>query len=1041
MAGSGKTTTVCQSVRQATNMGLFKSNGCYWMKIGHISNIELCQELKILGIRLNMEWKENIQSIGEICAHLSSSLEANSRLSDTLFIFDDIWKKDHYEYLSFAKKSISTSRFKYLENELDHHCISLPENLTYDEAIELLALLAGNDNAQTLRENPVVKKVIDSCQGLPLAIALIGGLDLKTEKEWNAAKDIIADESIDIGLAHYDFNLYGTLQLSVDSLDNENKRLFEKLAVFKRVSIPIQSVTSLWYYNEINKIKAQKKAQLLLREMHNKSLLTYDKENTCMSNKLSYICFMLILNWEDFDQLKQLLKQQQPCLDVVDRDVIQMILWVDMSDSWIKQRALQLAKENVRNGESYWSMSRCSTSATTQYTYDACKAFGKNKWDQSISVSNPDFGPLRIIGTQNNYEDCQIVIQDYQTSQTVLEISTPSMHIGEVEISADGRTAAFQQLSFMDEIVKWIVYDLDKNEEISFAQNDQGEDVKTDFDSVQFCPAQSQTQVIMTLSRDFREVRIWKIEGNCIRPTNKQISRQYKIEYCRWVLVQDSACVLLWEEYRSQRGKFEDYERDDPEKWINECQIEMWNAQQWTCRSFKVPAFIHAKDDDRYFATNHFRHCLPLTYINIYRDAAYMIISYSKLDSGSSTIGLLKMEQDIEFENQFRPILHDVGNVVNILVSGDQSMIAIDCDMRLVQYWKLILKMSGDQVQSRVELDQYGRSMFIPGSNRLLIYDEPNVYEYNLQGDKIAWQDISQTKSVDVGRPQRNPKTTVNTFDLIEFVGIEDCRKYRELINGILEEESTAKDGIRFRYRKKDYTLILFPRFPSYVITVNLTTGKKSVYRLTLSDYARVVYVDDDYLYVWERKEDDACSLKCYKFGDGEHRTQLLQNIEYQRKEGLISKIMMNSNSNQPAAVGHSPLRVNKEKLVDVWGEKDAEMIANVPGFDDLLLLLENGDHIAILDQDGNLCMKRYKDKIKYFHHITQFFNHENLWSDKQLILYQNRSSLNIYSPQTQITLPFRHFRIWDMQWNLQHSQLIIRSDQDYCLVTPVKKT
>ncbi|RDD35764.1 hypothetical protein TrispH2_012068, partial [Trichoplax sp. H2] len=125
MAGSGKTTTVCQSVRQATKKGLFKSNGCYWMKIGNISNIELRQKLKTLGIRLNMEWKENIQSMSEICAYLSSSLEANRRLSETLFIFDDIWKKDHYEYLSFAKKSISTSRFKYLENELDHHCIRL----------------------------------------------------------------------------------------------------------------------------------------------------------------------------------------------------------------------------------------------------------------------------------------------------------------------------------------------------------------------------------------------------------------------------------------------------------------------------------------------------------------------------------------------------------------------------------------------------------------------------------------------------------------------------------------------------------------------------------------------------------------------------------------------------------------------------------------------------------------------------------------------------------------------------------------------------
>ncbi|EDV18875.1 uncharacterized protein TRIADDRAFT_62658, partial [Trichoplax adhaerens] len=198
--------------------------------------------------------------------------------------------------------------------------------------------------------------------------------------------------------------------------------------------------------------------------------------------------------------------------------------------------------------------------------------------------------------------------------------------------------------------------------------------------------------------------------------------------------------------------------------------------------------------------------------------------------------------------------------------------------------------MSGDQVQSRVELDQSGRSMFIPGSNRLLIYNPPNVYEYNLQGDKIAWQDISQTKSVDVGRPQRNPQTTVNIFDLIEFVGIEDYRKYRELINGILEEESTAKDWIHFRYRKKDKTLILFPIYFSsearWIITINLTTGMKSVDRLTWSDYADVVYVDDDYLYVWERREDDRRSLKCYKFGDGEY--QLLQNIDYQRKEGLM---------------------------------------------------------------------------------------------------------------------------------------------------------
>ncbi|EDV19046.1 uncharacterized protein TRIADDRAFT_62501 [Trichoplax adhaerens] len=271
MAGSGKTTTVCQSVRQATKKGSFKSNGCYWMKIGNISNTELCQKLKRIGIDLNMEWKENIQSIGEIRAYLCSSLEANSKLSDTLFIFDDIWEKDHYKYLSFAKKSICTSRFEDRAKERGDGLIRLPKKLEYKEAIELLALLAVNDNARTLLKSSVVEKVIDSCQGLPLAIAIIGRLGLETEKEWNRAKGIIAKKSADIELAHYGFNLYGTLQLSVDSLENENKQLFEQLAVFKRVSIPIQSVASLWNYDVIE-------ARPLVKKMHNKSLLTYDEE-------------------------------------------------------------------------------------------------------------------------------------------------------------------------------------------------------------------------------------------------------------------------------------------------------------------------------------------------------------------------------------------------------------------------------------------------------------------------------------------------------------------------------------------------------------------------------------------------------------------------------------------------------------------------------------------------------------------------------------------------------------------------------------------
>ena len=39
------------------------------------------------------------------------------------------------------------------------------------------------------------------------------------------------------------------------------------------------------------------------------------------------------------------------------------------------------------------------------------KGIGKNLYDESIAVSNPCYGNLRIIGTQNNKtENCQIVV-------------------------------------------------------------------------------------------------------------------------------------------------------------------------------------------------------------------------------------------------------------------------------------------------------------------------------------------------------------------------------------------------------------------------------------------------------------------------------------------------------------------------------------------------------------------------------------------------------------------------------------------------------
>ncbi|EDV19577.1 uncharacterized protein TRIADDRAFT_61943 [Trichoplax adhaerens] len=839
MAGSGKTISVCQSVKQAANMGWFKSNGYYWIKIGNITNSELFNQLKILGISLGMEWKPYIQSAGEICAGLSNYL-----------------KEDHYQYLTFAKKSIATSRFLFSEIELNHYCIHLPEKLTYDEAIELLALHRNDHDAQILRNNEVVKNVIESCAGLPLAINLIGGLQLQADEAWKEAMAIIADKSMQIQLANYSFNLYGTLELSANSLKNGKKELFQDLAVFKPADIPTEAISTLWNLSH-------QKTNSILMEMNNKSLLRYITGARCycnihdlmidylhrrinaqtsnqdglrnLNNKLidgyrtkcngewstipddgyfyqniihhaivaendEYLeNFMTDLNWMtrkirsdktiyklacdlgnyiNYKQKKEVL--QQAWLEANDADVIQLLLWFDMTDSRTRQRAIQLARSAGNHSSNFihWTIASYSTTATIEYTYDACKGFGKNEWDDHISLSRPQFDHLRIIVTENNKTpDCEILIKDYERCNIINRIRPPepTMCITRIQISADGYSAAFQ--IFYEE---WIVYNIDKKEQINFINSDEREQYRNIFSSLQFCPVIDKSYVIMTLSYDHRRVKIWEIKGSQILPANKEISCDYEIHTCRWIMAQNTSQILLW--WRKYNRFYQESKLTESEKYMNKCQVEIWSLDPWLCQmSVTLPTIVYNKTtSDNYLATADIENGLALQYINyINNNGAFIILVYSfdgKYSNYSSVVGLLKVEDILdvntyinEFSKHFQPIFYPTECIRNIFVSDNQQFIAIsDKNTDGV----IVLAVTKGRVQSYAILNpsDYNQATFIPGTSRLLVYDcriKQRIYEYNLQGHNIHWQDIGFAKRVEkYGDLSHRPKNNVKIIDL-----------------------------------------------------------------------------------------------------------------------------------------------------------------------------------------------------------------------------------------------------------------------------------
>lgn len=111
-------------------------------------------------------------------------------------------------------------------------------------------------------------QAIQNCKGLPLAVALIAGIQLETRKDWENAIANIFRQDINLTLPNYQFSLFGTFQSSIKQLSKDEQQLFRLLGVFKRVNIPITSIMSLWNLDKLA-------TKLVLDNFNRRSLLKF----------------------------------------------------------------------------------------------------------------------------------------------------------------------------------------------------------------------------------------------------------------------------------------------------------------------------------------------------------------------------------------------------------------------------------------------------------------------------------------------------------------------------------------------------------------------------------------------------------------------------------------------------------------------------------------------------------------------------------------------------------------------------------------------
>ncbi|KAF8658868.1 hypothetical protein HU200_059365 [Digitaria exilis] len=183
MGGLGKT-TVASSVYK--NQKVRRSFDCYaWVTLSQMYQVEeLLREIihQLLEQRASMP--TGFMTMNRM--RLVETIQSYLRDKKYLIVLDDVWDKDAWLYLNNAfvrnncgSKVLITTRRKDVSYLSVHNRIIELKTLNYAESWELFckkAFYASKDNTCPMNLRSLSEKIVDKCQGLPLAIVAIGSI-------------------------------------------------------------------------------------------------------------------------------------------------------------------------------------------------------------------------------------------------------------------------------------------------------------------------------------------------------------------------------------------------------------------------------------------------------------------------------------------------------------------------------------------------------------------------------------------------------------------------------------------------------------------------------------------------------------------------------------------------------------------------------------------------------------------------------------------------------------------------------------------------
>ncbi|EDV20028.1 uncharacterized protein TRIADDRAFT_61454 [Trichoplax adhaerens] len=666
-----------------------------------------------------------------------------------------------------------------------------------------------------------------------------------------------------------------------------------------------------------------------------------------------------------------------------DSNIVDLIRQEQLKDSTsdfdrIYSNPMDLPCENITDKNfPKWKITAYTDRRIAEDTRLSSMAIGTSRCDVSPKCYKSSDEILKIISSNNNAtNDGELVVTDYQSTQTTYRLELPNILLNQILISSDG---------------KFIAYSVESEDSQDHSSN------PIDSDS------------------DEEIYNIWEIQDKNIKQTRQTIMAAHcKIFGCRFIA--NSNKIIVWWPIDNRNLM---PAAEDSSLSIESCQIEIWNLKDWHHhQSFQVLSSINYLDDKNGFAKpktiDDGNLLMKVEYVD--QNIPIIVLKYDNL------LTYLVVEDNqtsfIDFTSQFTTslqLLHKCHDALieNLTLSHDHRLIAFSTN-----YAINIFKVACGGIHSHLTIDtieNISELMFVPDSNHLLTYSNifSNVLSrYDITGKQHGWKKglnqhsgnydqiiVASSCTFINGIPiialliRSHPKIDYKVY----LTGLQTNLRQRGQSEFKINTDSNQLLILQSSFRESDQTYLflisaLFDDDSEQIIVVKINFSREEKHTIYLDDtaahrFTQLIYADCYNLFIQQTISEggDESVIKWYKLGDGITSTQLVKSHYYSSiDDGIAFKITIPiSKSADSIKVNLSPLYVeDQDEMIKEWGEKEAD------------LFMFNG-HLVLV-------MKGYGEQTREFTEYFELNSLENLitskyfiivdWMSYKILIYDNKT-------------------------------------------------